>query len=264
MWRQHALSVATAALSLLAALWSALPAGTQYPPSHPALEMGTPGSQPQISQQGYVVGYDNRTRQPAWVCEKLTADSLKGRTERTDDFRSDPRVPPEFRATLEDYAGSGFDRGHQAPAGDHKRDAEAMSSTFWLSNMSPQSPALNRQTWRLLEEHVREIVNLYGGELAYVVTGPLWADATLAPQGAATEGFRVGTIGPNHVWVPTHSFKAVLYWRDGKWHASAWILPQAPDKTFDHYRTSVDKIEHLAGLDLFSELPDDEERRLEQ
>ena len=33
---------------------------------------------------------------------------------------------------------SGFDRGHMAPAGNHRSSQQAMDDTFFLSNMSPQ------------------------------------------------------------------------------------------------------------------------------
>lgn len=35
-------------------------------------------------------------------------------------FKPDPSIPPTFSAFNEDYVGSGWSRGHMAPAGDNK------------------------------------------------------------------------------------------------------------------------------------------------
>ncbi len=66
-----------------------------------------------------------------------------------------------FRATFKDYKKSGFDRGHLAPAADHKDSQEAMKETFLLSNMSPQYPRFNQGYWSHFEKYVRNLTNIY-------------------------------------------------------------------------------------------------------
>jgi endonuclease G len=53
-------------------------------------------------------------------------------------FKEDTDIPTLFRALLKDYSGSGYDRGHQAPAADATFTQEAMDQTFLLTNMAPQ------------------------------------------------------------------------------------------------------------------------------
>lgn len=97
-----------------------------------------PRSLPIIHRSCYSLGYDCRTRNASWVYERITATSIKGDVDRKNfNFKEDPTIPEIFRSRLTDYKGSGFDRGHLAPAGDHKIDADAMADTFYLSNMSP-------------------------------------------------------------------------------------------------------------------------------
>ena len=50
----------------------------------------------------------------------------------------DLEEPEAFRSTNEDYARSGFDRGHMAAAGNSRFNAESMEKTFILSNIAPQ------------------------------------------------------------------------------------------------------------------------------
>lgn len=54
---------------------------------------------------------------------------------RKDNFRLDP-VIKTGSATLADYRGSGYDRGHLAPAADMAWSKQAMSESFFLTNMS--------------------------------------------------------------------------------------------------------------------------------
>jgi len=67
------------------------------------------------------LAYDARNRNPIWVYEHLTAESIRGNADRSHaDFKEDGNIPQHLRATLADCKGSGFDRGHQAPAADHR------------------------------------------------------------------------------------------------------------------------------------------------
>lgn len=48
------------------------------------------------------------------------------------------QIHPYFRSGVADYARSGFDRGHLAAAGNHRRTQKDMNDTFFYSNMAPQ------------------------------------------------------------------------------------------------------------------------------
>ena len=83
--------------------------------------------------------YDRRLRNPAWVAEHITPESLaaRGGDRKNSVFHEDSAIPEKFRAKLRDYFRSGYDRGHQVPAADAKWSQEAMDATFALSNMWP-------------------------------------------------------------------------------------------------------------------------------
>jgi endonuclease G len=195
----------------------------------------------------YVLSYSEVHEQPEWVYYKLTASFVKGAVSRTDDFRPDPMVSTGS-AQLYDYKGSGYDRGHLCPAGDMKLSRQAMSETFFMSNMSPQEPSFNRGIWKNLEATVRNWA-VQEGEI-YVVTGGILSEAK-------------GKIGTNGVTVPGYYYK-VVYDPTGDKKMIALVLPnEKGTRPLQSYVVSVDKVEELTGIDFFPELADDIENRLE-
>ena len=150
-----------------------------------------------LCYDAFAILHSGRSKTPAFVAERLTREQLLDADDevRTDRFFTDARLPEAERAQLEDYAGSGYDRGHMAPAADMPT-AEAMAQSFSLANMVPQAPINNRITWAGFERATRDHVLREGGPV-YVFSGPVHAAA--APT----------TIGPGRVWVPTHLFKLV-------------------------------------------------------
>ena len=96
-----------------------------------------------IERPYYTLRYSEEHEQALWVAYALFADSLRQKTyERKDDFREDPRIKTGS-ASLNDYNGSGYDRGHLAPAADFSYDEFALSQSFYMSNMSPQDGSFN-------------------------------------------------------------------------------------------------------------------------
>ena len=106
-----------------------------------------------------IICYNKGWKIPLWVGYELTKSQIEGNVRRTNDFRPDPALDDQFTAKLKDYKGSDFDRGHMAPAAAFKADQVGMSGTFLLSNIAPQTPALNRIAWRKLEAEVRTLVH---------------------------------------------------------------------------------------------------------
>lgn len=224
------------------------------------LRWGLPGgSCTTLVKEHFITCHDNARRVPEWVIYHLTAaDLARVEVERTDDFRADDELETAERAELDDYRGSGYDRGHMAPAADFKRSRVAMSTTFLLSNMAPQRPQLNRGRWAMLEAEVRQLAADHGS--VWIYTGPLYLDSDGNPA-TSTE-----TIN-RRVAVPSHFYKAVLCEHDtGAHEMFAYIMPNGVEPVtgpLNDYVATVDEIEAATGLDLFAVLPDALERRLE-
>jgi endonuclease G, mitochondrial len=172
-----------------------------------------------LCRGGYAVGFDPATKTPLWVSEHLYArDITTQNAQRVEDFKPDPNVPKKMQATLEDYKGSGFDRGHMAPAGDNVFNQQAMNESFYLTNMVPQVGSNNnRGIWEDIEKMVRfYTVNRH--ELL-VVTGPLYLNGKAA------------FMGQSKVAVPTHLFKVVV--DPSNYDTMAFIVPNQQVVTSD-------------------------------
>ena len=218
----------------------------QYSQSN--LVPGQPISSFQINRLGYALAYDARNHNPLWIYEHLTADSIKGAGDRAhSEFKEDERIPKHLRATLADYRGQGFDRGHMAPAANHRSSQQAMSDTFYLTNMCPQCPQFNRGYWCKLEKYIRDLTKDHAN--IYVVTGPLYLPQR---ESDGKRYIKYQVIGPNDVAIPTHFFKVIsLADTHGIYETRAYVLPNqeiSANTSLDSYRTTVQKVEKAAGI----------------
>ncbi|MFX1824779.1 DNA/RNA non-specific endonuclease [Acinetobacter sp. AS5] len=194
---------------------------------------------------GFNVGYSGVSKTPLWVAEALTPARLSQKIPREDNFHEEDRVSAKHRATLADYRGSGYDRGHMAPNADMPNKA-AQSDSFSLANMVPQAPKNNQEVWRKLEEAVRAIVTKQHRD-AYVVTGPVF------------EGKRLKTIGQG-VIVPTAVYKAVYLPKQGI--SGAYY---APNNDSQQVRVvSICYLEEKLGVNLFPQLTEQQKRNIYQ
>ena len=211
-----------------------------------------------LDKEFFVICYDRNWKVAKWVGYHLNESKLRGSTDRTDDFRPDQELPPVTRSNLSDYRNSGFDRGHMAPAGAFKRSHEAMSTTFLLSNMAPQTARLNRQRWRQLENQIRTLARNRGDILVF--TGNLFLE-----DGEPTQP--TTRIGDGGVAVPTHNYKVVLLaLQNGNIELFGFILPNQRERiepqVVDFLR-SVDAVELVTQIDFFAFLDDEIEEELE-
>lgn len=198
-----------------------------------------------VRHTNYTLAYSEENEQASWVYYQLKPENINGTQSRTDDFRADLSISTGS-ASLADYKYSGYDRAHLCPAADMTQNKTAMSESFYLSNMSPQTAGFNRGIWSVAESQVRKWALKYGD--LYVVTGPIFKN-------------NIGTIGANEVTVPGYYYKIVF---DGNDKMIGLILPHASSsKSLDEFVVTVDQIEQQTGIDFFEGLEDQLENNLE-
>lgn len=203
-------------------------------------------SGPILCNRVYAVQESLARREPIWSAEHLTrdgvarADDFHGRG----DFHEDTRLPFRGRSTLGDYRHTGWTRGHMTPSGDAP-DKASRSETFALSNIAPQSAALNSVAWEHLEKAVRDLA-ARDGEV-FVVTGPAFREDE-------------GVIGVHHIRVPSSIWKAVY---DPARHAVAVIVCKNRQEAPSCNQVGMASLIRVTGVDPFPGVPEwDKETRL--
>ena len=215
-----------------------------------------------ICHAGQVVAFNSAHNVSDWVAFRLRRDDLlAGDVQRKDAFRSDPEVPAGHRVVKADYTGTGYDRGHLAPAAAMKWSPEAMSQSFFMSNMAPQlGTGFNRHIWKSLEQRMRQWACERG--VLYVVAGPLYEERPITHLVYDKDGDGVDDNGVL-VDVPSHFYK--LAFDPARIEAIAFILPNEKLETKDlpKFLHSIDDIEARARLDFLSMIWDGAEQAIE-
>lgn len=208
----------------------------------------TPQQEQIIRHTGYIVSYNKELKLPNWVSYELTREETKGKEKRNNRFIADPLVKGII-ATNADYARSGYDKGHMAPAADMKWSPQAMKESFYFSNMCPQHPQLNRRGWKNLEEKIRDWA--IADSAIIIICGPI---ITKQPK----------TIGKNKVAVPQQYFKVILSPFVRPMRAIGFLFNNRQAlEPLSTYAVTVDSIERLTNMDFFASLPDEIENKIE-
>jgi endonuclease G len=220
----------------------------EIPSLRPETRYGMATADMLLFNRQYIVGYSNLFRQPRWAMElidPLTQSHLEADLARLNNFREDLRVPEMFRATLADYAGSGYDRGHLISSADRMSRTVLNSETFLLTNMSPQAPGFNRGVWKELEQATRDLAGQKDIVEVYMICGPLF-----------NVGDPVDVIGRNQIVVPDGYFKSVLA-ENRRGTLQMWTFAFDNKETKDHYSkflVKTEDVERWAGLALWDRL----------
>lgn len=220
-----------------------------------------------VVREGYALEHSSEDKIPRWVCEHVTQAEVAGSVPRRDRFAPDPQLDGKPRSELADYRRSGFDRGHQAPAGNQNSSQQRKDDTFFLSNMTPQTPAHNQQIWADLEHLTRDWVRDGAIESEFIVTGGFFYDPAEEDPDTADGLIDYHLIGQGAVAVPTHYYK-IVYGQDaaGEWRAVAFVHEnRAYPRPFDFaaHIQPIDWIEERAGIDFLPDLDPALEVRLE-
>ena len=202
----------------------------------------------------YHLSYSRDRGTPNWVSWHIYSGDL-GSAPRQDDFRADNTLPAGwYQVGSTSYSGSGFDRGHNCPSADRTSTTTANSSTFLMTNMIPQAPYNNQQTWNNMESYIRSLVT--AGNEVYVIMGCYGVGGT-GSNGSAN------TIDAGRITVPNRIWKVVVVLPNGNGDlgrvttSTRVIAVNTPNinttsTDWKTYRTSVDAIEAATGYNLLS------------
>jgi endonuclease G len=219
-----------------------------------------------MDQKYYVESYSSSRSIPNWVSWHLDADNTSHTAPRQNNFAGFNGLPEDFYIVKSNsYNGSGFDRGHNCPSADRNSSSAANSATFLMTNMVPQAPHNNEQTWAHFEEYLRTQVD--AGNEVYVIMG------SYGIGGSGSKG-RATTIDKGRITVPAYVWKVALIIPDGSSDVSRVssstrvIAINTPnnntiDPDWRKYIVTVRAIEAATGYDLLSALPENIQNQIE-
>ena len=202
-----------------------------------------------VKHTAHYLCFDESHRQSKWVAYRLTAEKLQNPIveRRTGSFLMDPELSNSPKHS--DYTNSGYDRGHLMPAADCRWSESVMRESFYMSNVSPQPPGLNRGVWSRLEEAVREWTKV-NGEIFIITAGVLREDLKKIEQ--------------SDICIPEKFYKILfdLTPPDLKMIGFVMANENSPDP-LENFAVTVDSVQSLTGIDFFYFLPDSLEQALE-
>ena len=185
-------------LLLLSSLWLPLSASALFDQCKDLFPAQQVPSTTQVGRDlcfdDFAIYYSPSDKKPIYTVERLNGEQLQApHPRRTNQFYEEARLPAHERALLADYRGSGYDRGHNVPAGDMTRE-RGMAQSFSLANMMPQARQNNQGIWaKRVEESTRMYIKRAEGDV-YVFTGSIG---------------HAGSIGKSRVTIPSHLYKLV-------------------------------------------------------
>jgi endonuclease G len=188
-----------------------------------------------ICREAYLVAYDAPVKIPAYVAYTLLPQNALGCWPRTNAFVADRSVANG--AKPDDYAGTGYDKGHAAPDGDLSWSEIVEYESFLMTNMYPQHGSLNRGIWKLLETSVRG-----------------WAVQRNQPYTIYVGAFYNNSkdfIGPGQVIVPYGYYKIVI--NNATKEVAGWSFPHTKPyvnlgNDLTKFRAPINQIQTQAGV----------------
>lgn len=232
----------------------AAPTGSVFYAGAPVRVSAPAPSDIQVLDRGdFVVGWSPSLKHPVWVAYHVPQYADYDIHTRPSTFKKDPSVPSTPASSA--YTGSNYDRGHMAPnhAIATRFGEDAQKRTFLTSNISPQTPNLNRGPWRNVELRIADYWAKHYGEI-WVIVG------AHSPQGVTRE-----QIPGTGIDVPAGFYQIIVAQNNEEVRAMAVYMPQQISSTAfpTRYLVSIDELETLTGLDFFPEMPDFIQKPLE-
>ncbi|WP_081964721.1 DNA/RNA non-specific endonuclease [Porphyromonas sp. COT-290 OH860] len=219
----------------------------------------------------YSTEYDTDIRHPRWVAFTFDShNSVKGKgVKRSGKWLWDSTHIPQSWSTVDLFAQwyphnnqldqNSYDRGHMVASNDRRMTQEAEKQTFYFSNVSPQLSDFNQGYWQHLEDKVQKWGrdNSFRDVMYVAKGGSIKSGTYTLPEG-------VPMARPSYYWMAMlvrkgTTVQALAFWVEHKIYGRKKANFPATESVV----ISIDELEEKTGLDLFYNLPDKLEKRVE-
>lgn len=201
-----------------------------------------------IYRPQYVVSVSKELSVANWASWHLSKNNF-GTTKRYQgQFITDTLLPDEYyRVKHSDYTNTGYDRGHLVRSDERTTTEEDNKATFFLTNIIPQTPDLNRLVWLQFEEYLKQLCIRYNKQL-YIVAGGV---------------FHSKQMLKDKIGVPDSCWKVVLILDSNqtiknvnrKTKTIAVMMPNIEnlkERKWSEFITTVGLVEKSTGYDFFN------------
>ena len=183
-----------------------------------------------IKHKAYKTTYSKSKQYPVkvewWLTKRMLGCDVK--IKRTDNFGPDPKLLKETNLQ-QYYNSSGYDRGHNFPAADASCDLTSMVESFYFSNMTAQTPQLNRGDWKMVEELTR--------------LEALQDDSVHVWTGSVGEIKKIGKMS-----IPKQCWKVIHVKKTNEWFAFLFNNDNTKANGINDNKVEVKVIEQLTGF----------------
>ena len=190
----------------------------------------------------FAVGWSPSLRRPVWCAYHVTPDVMYQSGQRPG-FAKDKEAANS--PSPGDYTHSGYDRGHMVPnhAIESRYGTDDQKKTFLMSNIAPQTPALNQGVWRNVEHRIADFWPAKYGEI-WVIVGTI-------------PNRRGETLSGTDIEIPGRFYQVIVAQEGMDVRALAVVFDQhVPWREWAARNiVSIDELEEEAGLDFLPDLP---------
>lgn len=209
----------------------------------------------QKTQRWSAYTMNNRNNTKGWSRNSWEGTEWKDAMWFGDPFQEDSIIPAQYRTRLEDYRGTGYDRGHIVNSNDRLISQNANGQTYYLSNIQPQLNKFNAQIWLNFENVVHNWgTSLRSDETLYIVKGGTTQKTEKIP-----DPFKVDSR--ISIKVPKYFFMAILKYNSTEQSYKSIALWAEHKENFDtnvrKYAISVDELEERTGINFFVNVDDE-------
>lgn len=199
----------------------------------------------------FVFNYAPATGASQWVSYRLAASDFGETPRRRGKFLKDPLLPVSHQISHDHYTHSGFDRGHMLRSKERTTSADSNKATFYMTNIFPQTPDLNRGVWLKFERFCEQLAAR--GYQLYLNTGGIYNIETYLKN-------------EDRVRIPDSCFKTVLAidtagvinFHKADTFTVAVVMPNIAGirgEDWQKYARSVRSVEKSTGFNFYPLLP---------
>lgn len=193
-----------------------------------------------------------------------------GKTWNKDPFQLYPKLSANVQPGVNEFSSSSmpsegityFQRGHIVASEDRICSKDVNGQTFYMTNMQPQRGEFNTGIWEKMEEKIRSFLTYNMSKQAAHANDTMY----VCKGGTIDKSEQILGYTKNRFIVPKYFFAAIMIKnKSGHKAIGFWFEHKdypSTEKLSAHI-VNIAKLEELTGIDFFCNLPDDEERQIE-